>query len=144
MPNASALYVVQQAIYGVLSADATLLTLADAVLGFEPEAPPEKFIVIGGTGMTERADHTLGGTDQGWGWQDTVPVHCYSYFKGNDEVLAMLARIVTLLNFQELRVTGYRTAICEYAAQLTKELVETKDKRERRHITALFTVTVKE
>jgi len=144
MPNASALYVVQQAVYGVLSVDPTLLTLADAVLGFEPESPPEKFIVIGGAGMTELAWHTLGGTDQGWGWETVIPVHCYSYFKGEDEVLAMLQRVVALLNFQALTVTGYGTVICEYGAQLTKVLIETKDKRERRHAVALFYVRVKE
>ncbi len=142
MANSSALEAVQGAIYSVLSADSTLATLADAVLGFEPEEPPEKFIVIGNA--TEQAWNTLGGTSSGWGWQDTITVHCYSYYKGDLEVLRMLSRVSALLNLQPLTVTGYPTVICEYGEAMTRVLVETKDKRERRHIPALFTVRVHE
>lgn len=143
MPNNSSLLAVQTALYGVLSTDATLLTLCPDVLNFEPPSdPPERFLLIGNA--IERSWNTLGGLSAGWGWRCEVTVHIYSYNRGEIEALQILSRVTALLNFQPLTVTGYPTAIVEYGEPGTKVLVETKDKRERRHIPAIFTVLVHE
>lgn len=140
MPNYSALLAVQEAIVTRLEADSTLQGLASFIGGYEPEIPPENFIVIGDG--TEVANHTLGGTEQGWGWIDQVKVNCISYYKGDYIALQMLTRVTELLNFYPLTVSGYPTVICEYAADKMKNLTETKGKVDRRHIHAIFTITV--
>ena len=145
MPKSSALTAIQTALAAILVGDATLISLVggvERIRGFEPEEPPEKFIVVGNA--TEQAWHTMGGTGTGWGWDVTYTVHIYSYEKGDTEVLAMLGRVTTLLNHAAITVTGYSTVICEYGEKLTKVLVETKNKQERRHIPAIFSVRVHE
>lgn len=140
MSSASSLRAIQAAIYTRLSGDSTLLALCDGVLNYEPEEPPSNFIVIGNA--TEQSWNTLGGTDSGFGWDVTVTVHIYSYYKGDLEALAILERVTTLLNFYALPVTGFTTVICEYGDKLTKAMIETKDKQERRHIPAVFSIKV--
>jgi hypothetical protein len=137
---------VQAAVDAVLVGDATLAALVDGVeniRGFEPEQPPRRFIVVGNA--TEEANHSLGGPVVGFGWIVTYTVHIYSYQKGDTEVLAALERVSELLNFATLTVTGYTKVTCEYASDRpARVLVETKGKQERRHIPAVFTITVRE
>jgi hypothetical protein len=140
--SASSLEAIQTAVYTRLSGDSTLLALCDLVLNYEPEEPPATFIVIGNA--TEQGWNTLGGTSAGWGWDTTVTVHIYSYYKGDLEALQILGRVTTLLNFYALSVSGYTTVICEYGDKLTKVMVETKNKQERRHIAAVFSIRVHE
>lgn len=142
MPNNSSLLAIQTAIYGVLSADATLLALCPDVLNFKPTEPPDRFIVIGNA--IERSWNTLGGLSAGWGWRCEVTVHIYSYYRGEFKALEIHDRVTALLNFQPLTVTGYPTAIVEYGDPATKVLTETHDKREWHHIAAIFTVSVHE
>jgi hypothetical protein len=145
MAKSSAIEAIQTAVAAVLVGDATLITLVggvDRIRGFEPEEPPAKFIVVGNA--TEQTWNTLGGSDAGFGWDDTLTIHIYSYQKGDTEVLAMLSRVTALLNFATLVVSGYNTVICEYGDKITKVLVETKDKQERRHIPAIFSFKVHE
>lgn len=142
MANYSAILAVQEAIVTRLEADSTLQGLASFIGGYEPEIPPENFIVVGNA--TEMAWHTLGGTNQGLGWETTITVHCYSYYKGDLPALRMLSRVSELLSFYNLVVSGYNTVMCEYAERVTKVLVETKGKVDRRHIPAVFTVRVHE
>lgn len=145
MPNASSLQAIQAAVAAVLVGDSALQTLCGGVeniLNYEPEEPPAKFLVIGNA--TEEDWHTLGGRSAGFGWEVTLTVHLYSYYKGDIEVLQMLGRVTALLNFADLTVTGYTTVICEYGAKPTRVLIETKNKQERRHIPALFSIRVHE
>ena len=147
MPSASSLLAIQTAVYALLTGDATLATLAGGVaniLNYEPQEPPAKFIVVGNA--TEQGWNTLGGTAAGWGWDVTLTVHLYSYYAGDIEVLQMLERVTTLLNRPDGfgSVTGYGTVIAEYGDKLTRVLIETKDKQERRHIPALFSIKVHE
>lgn len=141
MPASSSLSLIYGAVYTRLNGDATLLALCP-VLNYEPEEPFPAFIVVGNA--VEQQWHTLGGTSQGWGWITTITVHIYSYYKGDLEALRILNRVTTLLNFYAMTVTGYSTVICEYGDKLTKVLVETKNKQERRHIPAVFTIMVHE
>lgn len=140
MPNYSAILAVQEAVVTRLEADATLQGLANFIGGYEPEIPPENFIVVGNA--TEMAWHTLGGTGQGLGWETAITVHCYSYYKGDLPALQMLKRVTELLSFYPLSVSGFTTVICEYGERMTKVLIETKGKVDRRHIPAVFTVRV--
>lgn len=142
MSNASSLLAVQTAVYGVLSVDATLLALCPDIENFEPTDPPARFILVGNA--IERTWNTFGGTSAGWGWHCELTVHIYSYYRGELEALQILSRVTALLNHQPLTVTGYPTAIVEYGDPGTKVMVETKDKRERRHIPAIFTILVHE
>lgn len=147
MPNASSLLAIQTAVAAVLSGDSALQALCGGVeniLNYEPEEPPAKFLVIGNA--TEESWHTLGGRSAGFGWEATLTVHLYSYYKGDIEVLQILGRVTALLNFPDppLTVTGYTTVISEYGEKMTRVLIETKNKQERRHIPALFTIRVHE
>jgi hypothetical protein len=80
------------------------------------------------------------------GYEPEIPitVHCISYYKGDLPALQMLRRVTELLSFYELTVSGYSTAICEYGDRMTKVLIETKGKVDRRHVHALFTIRVHE
>jgi hypothetical protein len=141
MPSTSSLADVQAAAFGLLSVDATLLALCPDVHGYEPDPPPDRFIVVGNA--TEQAAHTLGGVSSGWGWMGTLTVHIYSYQQDELEALQILKRCTALLNRPDgITVAGYLTAILEYGDKITKVLTEVKDKRERRHIPALFTFMV--
>lgn len=144
MANSSALQAVQDAVFDALAADATLAALA-TVLGYEPAEPPSEFIVVG-SGATEEAWNTLGGANAGWGWETNVTVHLYSYYPGDLKVLQMLSRVTALLNIPTgfASISGYSTVIAEYGEKPTRVVIETKDKRERRHIPAVFTIRVHE
>lgn len=145
MPSSSSLLAIQTAVYSVLTGDATLIALVggvERIQNYEPQEPPANFIVV--ANATEQSANTLGGTSAGWGWDVTLTVHIYSYYSGDIEALGMLGRVTALLNHQPLTVTGYTTVICEYGDKLTKCLIETKDKQERRHIPAVFSINVHE
>jgi hypothetical protein len=66
----------------------------------------------------------------------------YSRYQGDKEALQILERLVALLNFVNLTVSGYTSAFCEYIAG--RVLVEDIDKIETRHIPAEFRVSVQQ
>ncbi len=146
MPNTSSLLAVHAAVYALLVADSALETLVggpDRIQNYEPEEPPSEFIVIGNA--TEESWNTLGGMDAGWGWEDTITVHLYSYYKGDLKVFQMLERVTVLLNRPDgIVIPGYATVMCEYGMKVTRALIETKDKQERRHIPAIFSLRLHE
>jgi hypothetical protein len=153
MPSTSSLLAIQTAVMAVLVGDATLVGLltsvdppiagVDNILNYEPQSPPSEFIVV--ANATEQGWNTLGGMSAGWGWEVTLTVHIYSYYAGDIKALQILNRVTALLNKPDgLAVTGYGTAIFEYGDKLTKVLIETKDKQERRHIPAVFSIKVHE
>ena len=146
MSSTSSLLAIYTAIYDLLVGDVTLAALVGGVeniQNYEPQEPPAKFIVL--ANATEQQMNTLGGVEAGWGWDVTLTVHIYSYYSGDIEALGILARVTTLLNKPEgITVAGYGTAICEYGDKLTKVLIETKAKQERRHIPAVFSIKVHE
>jgi hypothetical protein len=141
----SCLLAVQTAVYAVLSGDATLATLVGGVANiqnYEPEEPPTEFVFVGNA--IERAYNTMGGNVVGFGWEVQLTVHIYSYYKGDINALNILNRVTTLLNQQPPTVAGYSKVMCAYGDPVTRVHIETKDKQERRHIPALFTITVRE
>lgn len=147
MPTSeSSLRAVYEAVYDALVGDATLAALvggAENIKNFEPQEPPRTFIVVGHG--TEQESNMLGGIDTGWGWDATVTVHIYSYYTGDIRALEILQRVTTLLNKPDgITVDGYSHATCRYGVKMTKVLIETKDKQERRHIPAIFSVKVQQ
>jgi hypothetical protein len=143
VPNTSSLLAIQTAIAAVLTGDATLVGLVGGAKNLrndEPESPPSEFIVVGNA--TEQSWNTLGGPDAGWGWDVSLTIHIYSYYQGELKALQILNRVTALLNFQAVTVTGYPTVICQYGDDMTRVLLETADKQQRRHIPAMFSIKV--
>jgi hypothetical protein len=133
-----AISAIQTAIYGVLNGDVTLVALVTGVFNDVPAGQVYPYVQIGSA--TQRPWHTFGGSSVGIGWNATVTVHIWSRYQGDVEALAILNRVVALLNFQAVAVTGYTTVICEL--DQARVLVEAVDKIETRHIPAVFRVRV--
>lgn len=143
----SATAAIQTAIYGVLSADSTLagLSLTDEtdtveVYNDAPEGAGYPHVLI--SKATETPWHTFGVATSGLGWKDIIRVHVYSRYQGDREALAIHDRIVALLNFQPLTVTGYTSALVEYESG--RMFIEAIEKLETRHQVDEFCVRVKQ
>jgi hypothetical protein len=129
---------IQTAFYSTLNGDATLAAMVTGVFNDVPDGQVYPFVQLGTA--TQRPWHTFGGPTVGLGWNTTVTVHVWSRFQGDSEALAILNRVMTLLNYVALSVTGYTTVMCEL--DQARVLVEQVDKIETRHIPAVFRVRV--
>jgi hypothetical protein len=129
----SAIKAIQTAIFSTLNGDATLTALC-TVHNDVPESQEYPHIEIGSA--TEKPWHTLGGASVGIGWNATVTIHIWSRYQGDVEALTILDRVVALLNFTTLTVSGYPTVITEY--DQARVLVQDVDKVETRHVAAIF------
>ena len=147
----SAIKAVQQAIFTRLVGDATLtgmlalriLTTAPAILNDVAEGQDYPFVWI--TGARERAEHTFGGPSLGKGWIVMVPIFSMSRYAGDLEALTIHNRIVALLDFYELPVTGFAHAICQYApgGDVTGQVLTRDVEKVKTHqVAAEFQVTV--
>jgi hypothetical protein len=137
----SATRAIQTAIYGVLSADSSLLTLATGGIHNDvPDGQDYPHVLI--SKASETAWHTLGGPSAGIGWKNIIRIHVRSRYQGDYEALQILERVVALLNFQALTVTGYTKVICEYEG--SKVLVQDIDKIETRNVVGEFCVMVRQ
>ncbi len=137
----SAIKAVQTALYGTLSADATYLALvAGGVHNDVPEGVSYPHSVI--SQPTETPWHTLGGPSTGLGWNVLARVHTYSRYQGDLEALNIHNRIVTLLNFASVAVTGFTYAMWEY--EQGRLMVEATEKMETRHMVTEFRVMVRQ
>jgi hypothetical protein len=145
----SATRLIQTAIYAVLSADATLAGLSltyDAdgdlttvtVHNDIPDGSAYPHVLI--SRATETPWHTMGTATTGLGWKDIIRIHVYSRYQGDKEAMQIHERIVTLLNFQTLTVTGYPTALVEY--EQMRLMVEDVEKIETRHLVGDYCVLV--
>lgn len=145
MANYPPLTLVQAAIWSVLSADATLAALAP-VTNDATEDQTYPYILIANANGTP--SNTFGGITQGFGWVCRVTVHGYSRYEGDQEVLTFMQRVIALLNFAALTITGYSTVICELdpdeSPMPAKVLLEYPQKVERRHMPVIFKITVHE
>lgn len=135
----SALKAIETTVYSVLSTDGVLTGLA-GVYNDVPEGAAYPHVQIGSG--TEHPWHTMGGPTAGLGWNDTVTVHIWSRYQGDVEALTILSRVVALLNFVALSVTGYGTVMSSY--DHARVLVESVDKVETRHVPAIFRIRVHE
>lgn len=131
-----AIVAVQDALYGVLSADATLAGLsltADvttvAVLNDAIEGQVYPYVEI--SRPTQTPMHTLGGPATGLGWNVVARAHCFSRYQGDREAARMNGRIIALTNFQTIAVSGFSSAVWEVIGD--RILIEDKEKVETRH-----------
>lgn len=135
----SATRLIQTAMYAVLSADSTLQSLATGGIHNDiPDGQAFPHVLI--SRAVETPWHTMGGASAGLGWKDLIRIHVYSRYQGDKEAMEIHERIVALLNYQTLSVTGYTTAICEY--EQMRLLVEDINKIETRHLVGEFIVRV--
>lgn len=136
----SATRAIQTAIYGVLTADSTLMALATGGIHNDvPDGQAYPHVLI--TKASETPWHTLGGATDGIGWKNIIRVHVRSRYQGDYEAYQILERVVTLLNFQDLAVSGYASALVEYEG--SKLLVQDIDKIETRNLVGEFCVMVR-
>lgn len=135
----SATRLIQTAIYTVLNADATLLALATGgVHNDVPEGQSYPHVLISKASLTEW--NTMGGASTGLGWNVVIRTHTYSRYQGDLEALQIHERIVALLHYQTLTVTGYSTVICHLETH--RVMVEDIDKIETRHVVDEYRVQV--
>lgn len=148
----SATAAIQTAIYGVLSADATIPTLSltvdpdtgepttVGVFNDVPDGQDYPHVLI--SKAVETPWHSFGGPTSGLGWKNIIRIHTYSRYQGDKEALDIRNRIVSLLNFQTLAVSGYNTVIVEYESG--RVFVEDVEKIETRHLVDEYCVLVKQ
>lgn len=143
----SATRLVQTAIYAVLSADATLEGLSETsttatvqVYNDAPEGAGYPHVLI--SRATETPSHTFGGPNAGKGWRNIIRIHVYSRYQGDLEAMQIHERIVELLNFQDLTVTGFPKVSIE--CESMRLLVEDIEKIETRHLVSEFRVVTRQ
>jgi hypothetical protein len=137
----SALRGVEAAMVALVGADSTFVTRCPGgISSVEVESQTYPFVLL--DKGDEQPWNTLGGATAGHGRSLVVRLHVYSRYKGDREALLILERLVELLDFAALTVTGFPTAMTEYVG--CKVLIESRDKLETRHIPAEFLVRVKQ
>lgn len=103
----SAIFLVQSALYGVLSGDATLQTLlgtttaAPKVYDAPPENATHPYVVIGD--LAEQRTLTMNKR----GATITAPLWSFSRYQGAKEITDIVGRLVTLLEDVALTIAGY-------------------------------------
>lgn len=143
----SATRVIQNAIATLLVADATLAALSltqdvTTVEVFNDVPTGQNFPHVLITRATEMPRHVLGGASTGLGWKNIIRVHVFSRYQGDKEALQIWERIVTLLNFQTLTVSGFTSVLCKVESM--RVLIEDIEKVETRHLVGELDVTVQQ
>jgi hypothetical protein len=138
---------IQEAFYGVLSADATLAALSltegvTTVSVLNDALPGQSYPYVMLSRATETPRHVMGGPSTGLGWKNIIRVHVYSRYDGDRECLRIWERCVALLNFATLTVTGFGSVHSEVESM--RVLVEDIEKVETRHLVGEFNVTVQQ
>jgi hypothetical protein len=142
----SATRVIQEAIYSVLSADSTLAGLSltedtDEVTVYNDVPEGAKYPHVLLTKASETPWHTLGGPSAGIGWKNIIRTHVRSRYQGDREAMRIHERIVALLNFSALSVSGFSSVTVECEGH--KVLVQDIDKIETRNLVGEFCVMVR-
>jgi hypothetical protein len=131
----------------VLSADTTLAGLSltadvTSVAVFNDTIEGESYPHVLISRATETPKHVMGGKSTGLGWKNIIRLHVYSRYQGDREALLIWNRIVALLNFQALTVSGFNSVHCEVESM--RVLIEDVEKVETRHLVGEFNVTVQQ
>ena len=146
----SATRLIQTAIYGLLSADATLPTLSRTVdpntgsfttvtvHNDIPEGETYPHVLI--SKASEVPWNTGGGASAGIGWRDIIRIHVYSRYQGDIEAMEIYERIVALLHYQPLTIAGYSTVLVD--VEQMRIVPEDIEKLETRHLVGEFKVLV--
>jgi hypothetical protein len=145
----SAISAVHEAIYARLSGDATLTAMlalkvqtgTPAVLNHVGAGQEYPYVLI--SGAREKSDHTFGGPSTGLGWNVMVPVYSMSQKTSDLEALTIHNRVVALLNFYAMTITGFTHVTCQYApgGDVTGQvIVKDVDKLKTHQVAAEFEV----
>jgi len=145
----SAIAAVQVAVKAAMAADTATGGVSDLVdtriYNDVPDGAAYPHVVFGKA--RERALHTFGGASSGLGWDVTLPIFTMSRYQGDYEALTIHSRIVALLNFQPLTVSGFSKVSVEYApgGDITGQvMVIDIDKIETRQIAGEFRIQVRQ
>jgi hypothetical protein len=130
----------EAAVVALVSADSTFLARCPGGIGSREDENQTYPFVLAGDGTIERPWNTLGGAAAGHGRDVMLRLHVYSRYKGDREAWLIAERLVELLDFASLSVTGYQTVLIEYVN--AKALIEDRNKLETRHIAIDFRVRV--
>lgn len=106
----------QKAIFATLGADADLATAMGGtvtIYDYAPERAPMPYVVIDEPGTSEW-DVTPTETDDGFGKEHTVMLHCWSSYEGKKEVNAMLRAIEMALRDYAPTLTDHRLVNIRY------------------------------
>jgi hypothetical protein len=147
----TAILPVHEAIYSLLAADTTLTDMlaekvqtgGPAVLNDVGEGQEYPYVLV--HGVNEKSDHTFGGTSSGLGWNLAVTIYSMSRKATDYEALTIHGRVVALLNFAALTVSGFTHATCQYApgGDITgRTIVRDVDKLKTHQAVAEFEVWV--
>lgn len=99
---------IQEAVYGVLAADAALGGLVSGVFDEVPETAAYPYVVIGEA--LEQPDNRHGT----FGRQTVITLHVWSKSRGFAEGNAIASRVVALLDHQPLTVVGRHHVVTRY------------------------------
>lgn len=148
----SAIAAVQDAIYSRLAGDSTLVAMLEphvltggpGVLNDVPDGQDYPIVLI--SGAREKAMHTFGGPSAGKGWDVMVPIFSMSRYRGDREALLIHNRVVALLDFYALTVSGFSQVSCEYApgGDVTGQVITRDVEKVKTHqVAAEFSVKVR-
>jgi hypothetical protein len=108
MQPVSPMGAIQDAVYDVLTADVTLMTLVSGIYDAVPENAEFPYVVIGEA--LELPDDRL----DGYGRETVLTLHVWSRHRGFSEATEILARLVTLLDHQSLTITSQHHVATRY------------------------------
>lgn len=125
---------IQSALYRRLNTDTTLRAMITGVFDEVPEGQTYPYVVIGEAWETPRNSH------DGFGREVVTTVHVWSRYRGFAEGLRIAERIVTLVDHQELPVTGH------IVDSIRHEFIQTlrDPEPEIRHVAIRFRVTTEQ
>jgi hypothetical protein len=148
----SATRAIQTAMFGILNADTTLAGLSLTVdtesgeyttVGVYDDVPDKaKFPHVLFGNHIETDWNALGGRTDGIGWKDIIRIHARSRYQGKYESLRIMERVVALLNYQSIAVSGFGTV--DVKCEGTKSLKFDLDRIETRDVIGEFCVMVRQ
>lgn len=135
---------VSAALHGDTGAGGVSTLVSDRIYNDVPDNASYPHVIFGKA--RERALHTFGGPTAGKGWDITLPIFSMSRTQGDKEALTIHSRIVALLDFSALSVSGYPHVSVQYApgGDVTGQvMVIDIDKIETRQVVGEFEIQVR-
>ncbi|MFG2683163.1 DUF3168 domain-containing protein [Streptomyces sp. NPDC048392] len=127
---------VQEALYGALTGDATLMALISGVYDFVPETAPFPYIKIGEA--TEVPDNSHGH----FGRQTVVTLHVWTRARGHSKGQEIGARVTALLDHQPLTVEGQHHVVTRF--EFSQTLTDPEPPGDIRHLVLRYRVVTEQ
>lgn len=122
---------IQEAVYDVLSADATLAALITGVFDEVPEGTAYPYVVIG-----EALEQPDNAHDR-FGRQTVETLHVWSDHRGFSDATSIASRVIALLDHQPLTIAGRHHVVTRYEFS---QALRDPDKPGLRHIPIRFRI----